>query len=314
MKKLDQLAARAAAHHGLGTPLRITEIFGTGSFFEGVSDCEPGLIILVENSRDGQACERESAFNALCLAGWDEYFRRYKDDTAAAQQAWPARVAAHVAAHPEDNPKDLSHREEEEFWKDDSRRWLVDYFSDPEYQAARNAIPKTMIEPCKWAVQECLARAGTAEPMKLEVRRYYGSAKSFDEDLRQLFSPLTDGEIADVLSTWASKVTWNQVRERTLPRSSEVLRHVLLNGVGRYKNLEVREAPSSWQPGGAGNSMQQMPAGILVWSASEPAVMPSTRFASVYPVAQTAQQRKRRVAGGTATGSDAAAKAPRSKG
>ena len=161
MKKLDQLAARAAAHHGLGTPLRILEIHGTGSFFEGVSDCEPGLIILVENSR--QAYKRESAFEALCLAGWQEYYRRYEDASAAAQQSWSARVAAHVAAHPEDNPKDSSGRTRYDLLADETRRWLVDHFMDPEYKTAADSFPKTMAEPCKWAVQECLTRAGTAE-------------------------------------------------------------------------------------------------------------------------------------------------------
>lgn len=98
-----------------------------------------------------------------------------------------------------------------------------------------------MEEPCVWAVREWCARAGTANPLVVKEWNYRGiTGKKFDDDLRELFAPLDDEAIAEVLKGWASKLTWDQIRNCALPEDEEIMKHVLLKGVGRFKHFEIR--------------------------------------------------------------------------
>ena len=100
------------------------------------------------------------AFEALCVAGWKEWRQRWLDANA--------------------NKKSVFNR-----------------FETPDNRARRS---ETMAEPCEWAVHEWCARAGTANPLVLERKRSSGGEETANDDLRQLFAPLADEAIAEVLS------------------------------------------------------------------------------------------------------------------
>jgi hypothetical protein len=301
LKKLDEIAQRAAANHGLNIVEPISEIYGTGSFFKGVAACEPGLVI--DCAKTTRPTRRRSvAFLSLCYAGWDEYWQRCSDANAAVEKAWEERASAHLALHPEDGQSAWFKAD----W-DESKNWLRCKFDDPEYNRATAATkpPKTMEEPCVWAVREWCARAGTANPLVVKERNYRGiTGKKFDDDLRELFAPLDDEAIAEVLKGWASKLTWDQIRNCALPEDEEIMKHVLLKGVGRFKHFEIRGNTFAEQQGPPADS-------VLIWSSNEPGMMPSVRLTSVYPEGVGSSQRKRPAAGSSV--GDAAGAAPHSK-
>lgn len=301
LKKLDEIAQRAAANHGLNIVEPISEIYGTGSFFKGVAACEPGLVI--DCAKTTRPTRRRSvAFLSLCYAGWDEYWQRCSDANAAVEKAWEERASAHLALHPEDGQSAWFKAD----W-DESKNWLRCKFDDPEYNRATAATkpPKTMEEPCVWAVREWCARAGTANPLVVKERNYRGiTGKKFDDDLRELFAPLDDEAIAEVLKGWASKLTWDQIRNCALPEDEEIMKHVLLKGVGRFKHFEIRGYSFAEQQGPPADS-------VLIWSSNEPGTMPSVRLTSVYPDGVGSSQRKRPAAGSSV--GDAAGAAPHSK-
>ena len=181
--------------------------------------------------------------------------------------------------------------------EDETKSWLFAKFLDPEYQRATKGddiIPKNMVEPCKWAVHECFSRAGSSDPMKLtKPSRFSCSQTEINDDVRQLFSPLGESDVMEVLSNWATKCSWNQVRERNIPWMTDVTKHVLINGVGRYKEFELLNK-SDFLP--------NIHKGVLIWSASDAAAMPSTLLANVYPNAAVGKRK--------APSSKAAGKAP----
>ena len=307
LRKLDEIAQRAASNHGLNIVEPVSAIYGTGSFFKGVAACEPGLVI--DCAKTPSSRRRSLAFLSLCNAGWDEYRQRYIDAEAAAEKAWKERASAHLALHPEDGIKNAWFGAD---W-DESKNWLRCKFDDPEYNRAAAATnpPKTMEEPCVWAVREWCARAGTASPLVVKEWNYYGPSqkKTFDHDLRELFAPLDDEAIAEVLKGWASKLTWDQLRNRAPPRGEEIMKHVLLKGVGRFKHFEIRDKTVAEQ------SSSSPPAdSVLIWSSDEPGTMPSVRLTSVYPGGVGSSQRKRPAAGSSVgDASLAAGAAPHSK-
>ena len=101
------------------------------------------------------------AFEALCVAGWEEYRQRWLDAKAKITRVF--------------------------------NRFMV-----PESKRASRS--ETMAEPCKWAVHEWCARAGTVNPLVLERNRSLGGEETANDDLCQLFAPLADEAIAEVLS------------------------------------------------------------------------------------------------------------------
>ena len=306
LKKLDEVAQRAAAHHGLGSFDPVLQICGTGSFFKGVAACEPGLVIFTDARPSGRL--RSMAFLSLCAAGWDEYRRRHIEAERVAKDAWQARKSAHIALHPEDGPRhpDGTLRDD---W-DESKKWLWCEFYDPEYKRASEAakLPTTMVEPCEWALREWCARAGTANPLVINKFSCFSSSRqAFEHDLRELFAPLDDEGIAEVMKGWASKLTWDQLRNRAPPKEHDIVKHVLLRGVGRFKAFEIRQV---YHPGEA----LSPPAGsVLIWSSAKPGTMPSARLTSVYPDGVGSSRRKRPAAGSSVDVSPATGAAPRSK-
>ena len=278
VSKLDELARRAEDEHGQLTPDRVVRILGAGSFFAGVSECQTELRIIIDKSN---SFLRHEAFRALAEAGRQEWWARNQAATEKARQEGKARSEAWIAKHPEDSERDEQGRLR--LIEDESKYWVHHECMDPEYQRAKEGlIPTLMVEPCAWAVHDWFARVGTANPLQLTVPRYFGGgAESFEHDLRKLFSPLSEAAIASIISTWAGKLTWTQVRERTFVRPEDLLKHILQHKVGRYKSLEIVDAHDRFQPSPNPAAAAQ-PGEHVLWDASEPTLLPSARLAGLY--------------------------------